>query len=162
MPNPIPEPTDRQLCNLWAKIDEGGPDDCWNWTGGCNSAGYGMFGLGCSSMYLAHRIAYFLAKGDPGKLCVCHSCDNPKCCNPTHLFLGTRADNNRDMAEKGRATSGEKNPHSILTLAQVTEIKTTLKDPPLGMGSALARKYGVSTATISRIKTGKRWGHVNA
>ncbi len=160
MLRPIPEPAERQLCNFRAKIDKRGPDDCWEWQAFCNPAGYGMFRLG-GQTYQAHRIAYKLAKGEPGDLCVCHTCDNPKCCNPNHLWLGTCADNGRDMAEKGRATRGEKNPNSVLTLAQVIEIKAMLKDYSWGVASALGKKYGVSEATISKIKTGQKWAHVS-
>ncbi len=161
MPNPMPTLTARQLRNLRAKIDKRGPDDCWPWTAYCLPGGYGQFGLQAAT-YLAHRIAYKLAKGDPGKLYVCHTCDNRKCCNPNHLWLGTRADNMDDMVEKGRAAHlrGVKNGQCVLTRVQVTEIKATLKNYHWGMCGALAKKYGVKLSTISMIKTGKTWRHI--
>ncbi len=163
MTKPIPELTERQDRNLWPKIDKRGPDDCWPWLASSLPSGYGKLNLGGSS-YLAHRIVYKLAKGEPGDLHVCHSCDNPKCCNPNHLWLGTAADNQRDSGEKGRANRhspcGEKNGQSTLTLAQVIEIKTRLKNPYLGLNKVLAKEYDVSRALISNIKTGYCWSHV--
>ena len=160
MIKPIPELTERQLRNFWAKIDKRGPDECWEWQG-CfrRSCGYGAFQLSPTT-YRAHRVAYKLAKGEPGDFFVCHSCDNKKCCNPNHLWLGTCADNQRDMAEKCRAPRGEKNGRSILTLAQVTEIKAALKNHRRGMNEALAKKYLVSRHLISKIKIGRNWQYV--
>ena len=92
---------------FWSKVDQRGPDECWPWTASTNG-GYGAFGaklFGEKKMrvHRAHRVAFFLATGvAPDDLVVCHSCDNPPCCNPAHLWLGTQADNNRDMSIKGR------------------------------------------------------------
>ena len=88
---------------LWTRlvVDE---DDCWLWTGRVNRKGYGEIHLGGRNgrTLLTHRLAWMLTYGDPGGLCVLHHCDKPACCNPRHLWLGTRADNNRDMRSKGR------------------------------------------------------------
>lgn len=70
---------------------------CFEWQGYRNAGGYGRY-----SQKLAHRLAYSFAKGDPGNLTVCHTCDNPPCCNPDHLWLGTQQDNLRDAMVKGR------------------------------------------------------------
>jgi hypothetical protein len=84
---------------FWEKVDMQGPDDCWEWTASTDRDGYGKFKAG--KMYQAHRIAYYLATNeDPGDLCVRHTCDNPPCCNPAHLRLGTNDDNAHDREEE--------------------------------------------------------------
>lgn len=88
---------------FWSKVDTDG--DCWEWQAAKNPKGYGFFGLGRrgDGHALAHRVAYELTTGSiPDGLCVLHKCDNPGCVRPDHLWLGTRADNNRDMIGKGR------------------------------------------------------------
>jgi hypothetical protein len=82
---------------FWVKVDKRGPDECWQWIGIRNEDGYGR-------PYLrAHRVSWQIANGrDPGSLFVCHSCDNPSCVNPNHLWLGTNTVNLRDMVAKGR------------------------------------------------------------
>jgi hypothetical protein len=87
---------------FWPKVDQsGGPDACWPWTAYCQPNGYGEF-----DKKWAHRVAYELAIGPitPGGT-ICHTCDNPRCVNPSHLFLGTQGDNVRDMVAKGRHAS---------------------------------------------------------
>lgn len=88
---------------FWAKVDKRGPDDCWEWQAARMKCGYGQFRFR-GAMVLAHRFAWEQANGpitDP-KLCVCHKCDNPACCNPAHHFLGDRRDNIHDAMSKRR------------------------------------------------------------
>lgn len=87
---------------FWAKVDRRGPDECWEWRAGKNRTGYGLFGVDKGSK-LSHRIALRFSGVDvPDGMFVCHRCDNPPCCNPAHLFLGTQFDNMRDCSAKGR------------------------------------------------------------
>jgi len=85
-----------------SKINKTPKGGCWIWTSGKNEKGYGMIQVG-GKQIRAHRLSYELYVGDipPGML-VCHSCDEPSCCNPKHLWLGTNADNQRDKMDKGR------------------------------------------------------------
>ena len=89
---------------FWEKVDRsGGTDACWPWIGAIGVHGYGRVNLDGRSTGIASRVAWTLTFGDPGDLGVLHRCDNPPCCNPAHLFLGTQLDNSRDMVAKGRA-----------------------------------------------------------
>jgi hypothetical protein len=84
-----------------ARLDRSGP--CWLWTGTTNGVGYGQIRID-GKRWTTHRLAWTLAYGPiPEGMCVLHRCDTRACCNPEHLFLGTVADNNRDMGKKGRA-----------------------------------------------------------
>jgi len=87
---------------FWNLVAKAGPTDCWPWTATKTGNGYGNFKAPWGHAP-AHRIAYWLGTGEyPEKLLVRHKCDNPICCNPDHLELGTRADNYRDWWERGR------------------------------------------------------------
>lgn len=100
---PIPTLTPEQIARFWSKVNKCGLDDCWEWQSTCYLNGYPTFFM--SGQYGAARIAYFLShNADPGQMFVCHTCDNSKCCNPSHLFLGTQKDNMHDCHVKGRTT----------------------------------------------------------
>jgi hypothetical protein len=135
---------------------------CWEWAGGLRN-GYGVLG---HNRY-AHRIAYRLFKGDPTGLYVCHHCDNRRCVNPEHLFLGTQKDNLRDMVRKGRHMSqtrpdalrrGERHPKARLCETDIREIRKRLSEGETQQ--AVADSLGVGQTAISAIKRGTRWGHV--
>lgn len=91
---------------FWSYVDKsGGVNECWPWIGGKNTLGYGKFKIASYKMVMANRLAFALATNfDPGEKLVCHSCDNPPCCNPTHLWLGTARENNLDCFSKNRHT----------------------------------------------------------
>lgn len=106
---------------------------------------------------MAHRVFYELFYGSiPEGLLVCHTCDNPPCCNPKHLFTGTCADNHRDKINKGRQSKGETHGMHILKEKQVVEI---LKDKNLG-STYLSKKYGVHHDTIQKILAGITWKYL--
>ena len=147
---------------FWNKVNK--TPTCWNWTACVRPQGYGMFGVQNAEskwkILASHRYSWELHNGPvPEGMCVCHSCDNPSCVNPDHLFLGTKNDNNQDKCRKGRQPRGEQN-HSKLTEAQVIEIKEESKK---GRSTyELGRVYGVDPSVISRINTGKKWKHVHS
>jgi hypothetical protein len=110
----IPGPGLSLATRFWAKVDKRGPDECWEWTGARQPQGYGTIGvyLGYRSYGYArsNRVAWELMRGPvPDGLHVLHSCDNPPCVNPNHLFLGTALDNIHDCIDKGRF-----NPRGLL------------------------------------------------
>ena len=130
---------------------------CRNWTGYINSNGYGE-GWFNGRTQRAHRIAWQLYFGDiPKGLCVLHRCDNRRCVNPKHLFLGSVSDNNRDKITKGRhrfgVSNGEANGRAKLTEAQVQSIVRSHES-----GRTLGRIYGIHYTHINRIKRGINWG----
>lgn len=150
---------DRLAQRFWAKVAIGGDEDCWPWTGRLNENGYGVFDLD-STPNIASRIAYMLANGvDPSEAMVCHSCDNPPCCNPSHLWLGSHGDNMKDMALKGRAHvigwCGDDHPRSKLSSVDVLTIRAS--GTPT---SILAREFGVTTSAIYNIRERKTWRHL--
>ena len=123
---------------------------CWNWKGSCFDFGYGRFHVKSKSV-LAHRWAYSFYKGEiPDKMCVCHTCDNPKCANPDHLFLGTPKTNAEDKVIKNRQARGEKIRKLKLNKEQASEIISSDKSLP-----DLAKQYGVSYGVIWGIKRKK-------
>ena len=88
---------------FWEKVRILGPDECWEWQAARTVKNYGRLSAGRGVHLKAHRVAFVLENGPvPDGNCVLHTCDNPSCCNPAHLFAGTFKDNTADMIEKGR------------------------------------------------------------
>ena len=144
-----------------AKICIDRTSGCWLWQGSIIPDGYGSVRFE-GKKHVAHRVAWRLFRGliAPG-LVVCHKCDVRACVNPEHLFLGTHADNMRDMTNKLRNPRGEKRSSAKLTTQQVSRIKTMLAEDLLYM-SEIAREFEVSESTIHAIKAGDRWKDVEA
>lgn len=157
---------------FWSKVDKKGSihpihGQCWVWVGAIFSDGYGQL-----NGRRAHRLSWELHFGKiPEGLCICHKCDNPLCVNPTHLFLGTHQDNMKDRDIKGRAACGDRNgrrthPESTVRgekywSARLTEDEVRLIREFSELGcKVLARMFGVSPNTTSRIIRGKAWNHV--
>ena len=132
---------------------------CWPWTGTTDRDGYGVIGDERRRQIRAHRIAYERAYGPvPPDQYVLHRCDNPPCCNPAHLKLGTLTDNSNDKVSRHRHRFGEAAPNSKLLHRDVVAIRQHLTD-----GEAIpliAKRYGVKPATIWMIHRRKTWKHV--
>ena len=135
-----------------------GPNgDCHIWTAHLNQNGYGTFAMWGKSD-LAHRVAYFLSTGaHPQDRHVCHSCDNPACVNPAHLWLGDHSANMTDMVKKGRGNrpKGMSHTSAKLTENDVREIRASSETT-----AALARKFGVAENAIASIRNGRTWRSV--
>ena len=146
---------------FWTKVEK--TEGCWLFHGGKKQDGYGLIRLQGGKMVQAHRLSWEVANGPvPDGLCVLHRCDVRACVNPSHLFLGDRKLNGEDMAQKGRSTRGEKNWNAVLTVDQVREIRASYvfihrrkTNQP-----ELAKKYGVSPATINGIVNRRIWKHI--
>lgn len=187
----IPPLTEKNLRNFWRRVDKSpghGPrGDCWEWTAG-KAHGYGAVSIG-GRMIIAPRVSYFIHHGrDPISMCVLHTCDHPACVNPNHLWLGTRGDNCKDAASKGRmatgknhglvkhpervqrgdghwsrrlpgkVSKGEANGEAKLTEVQVREIRQLHAAGGITQRT-LATMYDVHFVTIHQVVRFKTWRH---
>jgi len=149
---------------FWSNVEVKDSASCWEWKKRKDNNGYGRTNLFYYDSYRktgAHQIALILSgKHIPDGKLVRHLCNNPSCCNPKHLDIGTAKDNALDCVKSGRTMIGSKNPSSKLTEQDVKEIKEQLA---IGkkLGAILGKKYGVSKTIISDIKNNKIWRHIN-
>jgi hypothetical protein len=175
---------------FWDKVRMGLPDECWEWRASTNSYGYGKFGI-VGRVLGAHRIAWELSHGPvPEGQCVLHRCDNPPCCNPAHLFLGTQADNMRDCKAKGRNPHGERHGSHLHPERRARGERSGAYTMPdrrvrgeangqskieaddvcailaLWHGGMLqgdiGERFGICQQEVSNIVSGKAWRHVTA
>lgn len=149
-------------CRFWAKVQKS--DGCWMWRGGkSDKRGYG---LTCGDY--AHRVSWKLHRGEiPEGLEVCHHCDNPSCVNPEHLFVGTRQDNLKDMARKGRQVfqrHPEKQPRGERQhLAKLTEFRVRVIREEVAAGKPhkeIAALFGITPTTVRDVAYRKTWKHI--
>lgn len=154
---------------FWTKVNILGPDECWEWTKYRSKQGYGNTSYK-AQFYMSHRLAWELTNGPiPNGRLVCHSCDNPPCCNPGHLWLGDYISNAQDMVNKDRQHKGDAVPYSArkrgsknktakLTEADIPAIRAALANGE--RLATIAARYGVSNGPIVQIQKGKYWRHV--
>lgn len=171
---PIPESTQARF---WQKVDQSaGQDACWLWTTAHTHVGYGRFALTHQRTVYAHRLAYFLTYGEiPTDKIVCHRCDNPTCCNPAHLFVGTHKENVQDMIDKGRKPRGEnhwtfRSPNSVargerqgsakLSEEQVISLRTRYEAHDCER-KELAAEFHIDVTHLWRIAKGRNWQHIS-
>ncbi len=135
---------------FWSRVDIGSPQECWPWNASYFSNGYGRISIN-HKWVKANRVAWKLSFGEIPTgvgyhgICVLHKCDNRACVNPSHLFIGTHAENIADMCAKGRHARK-------LSDADVQEIKNAD-----GTHSEIAKRFGIARSTVTHIRTGRIW-----
>ena len=147
----IPRPiklTETDTTRFWSKINKHGLNDCWEWLS-YKIRDYGGFCIN-KSTYLAHRVAFVITNGDT-KLQVCHTCNNPSCCDPNHLYAGTQKDNVQQCCAEGRHRNGR----GGITKSEVYEIRVLRANGWLQR--EIAKVYGISRQHVSKICIGRCW-----
>ena len=149
---------------FWEKVNVRGPDECWEWTA-ASLRGYGKLKLPRSrKLMYAHRLSWVLENGNiPKGMLVCHTCDNPPCVNPGHLFLATQTGNMADARRKGRIPRGECKPNTSLKDAEVGEVRK-IWDNWSGMRHGLikrmAKAYKVDRRIMGDNVHRRAWDHL--
>ena len=145
---------------FWSHVQIGASDECWPWTGYTDKDGYGTTKFN-KRMMRVHRVAYYLTSESEisSNLCVCHRCDNRKCVNPSHLFLGTHGDNMKDGVLKRRFSHGETHCHAKLTAEQVRQLRKVRAESGLSY-EKLGAMFGISDTTAFQAVKGDRWKHI--
>lgn len=149
----------RQM-RFWSKVDMRGPDECWEWQASINTSGYGRFKLASYTSVTASRMALISTRNEePAGLHVLHTCDNPPCCNPHHLYFGTPQQNIVDKVERGRAYNGNQagasNGAAKLSEAQLEVIVKRLRDG--WNNQQIAADLPISHSMVSKIRLGHMW-----
>ena len=148
--------------SFWPRGATEAPDNCWAWLGQLNDRGYGVTQVGgrLGLNTRASRIGFALWHGVTLEtiegLEVCHTCDNPKCVNPNHLFIGTHADNVADMVAKGRQARGIKNGSAKLTWPLAREIRA-LHKTGVYKQKQLCQRFGITQGTLNPLLNQKTW-----
>jgi hypothetical protein len=142
--------------SFWAKVDKSG--DCWLFTGAKLRDGYGHV-VRLNKHMQSHRYSWMLLRGDPGDLDVLHKCNNPPCCNPDHLYLGTDKENALDRVKAGTYTRGEMTNANKVGAADVPKIRNLRNQAGLSY-KALGPMFGISPTQARAICVRKNWKHV--
>ena len=140
---------------MWRKVSIDSASGCWNWTASKDRDGYGETSIRGKNIR-AHRAAWLLHTGEhPGRMLVCHKCDNPSCVNPDHLFLGTALDNNRDRHRKGRTAKGNARftPADVIKMRRLSRAGKSYSD--------ISRMYETSPTNVRFAVLGITWADVN-
>ena len=151
---------------LWSKVDKRGEDECWEWKGYKNAEGYGRTWIN-EVGYYAHRVIFNLAYPNVIKLSapkdaedngyILHTCDNPSCCNPKHLFVGTHSDNMADKVSKNRQKKfpSDSGPRCKLSISQAREARQLRKNG--ASVKDLAKQFGLSLPSMKTLLAGKSY-----
>ncbi len=144
---------------FWAHVQKS-DNACWLWTGTKNAYDYGVFGYR-GKLLFAHRVSWELHnnKKIPDGMCILHVCDRPICCCPSHLLLGTKLDNSRDMSRKGRSARGERSGVAKLTEALVIEMRKRYAAGGV-LIRELAEEVGMSRPAMGAAIRGENWKHI--
>jgi hypothetical protein len=158
----------KTIARFWSKVNKRGLDECWEWKARRMKGGYGQF-TPCTNVKVpASRFAFLISKGDiPAGRLVCHTCDNPPCCNPKHLVAETPAWNTRDMIRKHRdnrasqsaTVRGTGNSRAVLSDDDVRHIRAN-RTGKWGELMGFARKFAVSYGCITGVVSGRTWKHL--
>ncbi len=145
---------------FWCRVYKNRADECWPWIGPCARNGYGKFNDKASAEHCAHRLAYTFTYGPiENGLHVMHSCDNPWCCNPRHLSLGTPTDNQRDCKMKNRNARGARHGMARLTDAQVVSMRRLYAESGISFRE-LGVMFGINSASAWQVVRGNKWPHL--
>ncbi len=153
---------DKTLARFWSKVNVAGPDECWEWTAYRHPSGYGKFATrlnGKTKIETASRIAYRIAYGPIPHVLVCHTCDNPPCCSPKHLFSGTHSDNKIDSVSKNRHAKPvfKVKPTGIPKLKEADKIAIRVLIAEGKTNKHIAKIFGLHHSTISLMRRNKLW-----
>lgn len=145
---------------FWIRVDKS--KECWEWTGAVFKNGYGCYDAAKGRTRKAHRLVWEETYGQiPEGKYVCHRCDNRRCVNPAHLFLGTASDNSADMVAKGRARAGvgESKPNAKLTASDIVDIRRAYATGKETYDS-IAKRYGTTKQNVRAVVKRQSWKHV--
>jgi len=153
--------TNKAIARFWPNVEVKSQNDCWVWKGTKTSGGYGLFCYLGKQVLATRFIQEIINSQDLSNgLIVCHKCDNPSCCNPDHLFVGTPEDNSKDMVQKGRSVCGEKSKNTLLTNEIVKDMLNKIWIGELQSAQEAANYIKTTPSQILRILNRITWKNV--